>query len=211
MTGSHRTRPSEAGEAPLSMREEQRQLTHRRLIDAARAVFAPRGYGGTSIGDITAAANVNRATCYLHFANKAAALNEIYQDIAGDTAKHWSRMDQALTTGTPSAVREWLNGAIGWWEEHAAILPAAHEATAIEPEIAGRWKSNLDELANELHTYLDTFPADHRKDVRLKIQLLVVQLDQACFRSTVQGVFVIERDHLLDVLTDIWCATLRIA
>jgi len=181
------------------------------LIDAAGAVFAQRGYGGTAIGDITAAANVNRATFYLHFANKAAALNEVYHAITGETAKYWSRMDQALTTGTPSAVREWLNCAIGWWEEHAAILPAAHEAAAIEPEIAGRWKSNLDELANELHTYLDTFPADQREDIRLKIQLLVVQLDQACFRSTVQRVFVIDRDHLLDILTDIWCATLRIA
>jgi AcrR family transcriptional regulator len=194
----------------LSTREEQRRMTRARITRAARAVFERHGYGAASIGDIAATANVNRATFYLHFADKAAAFNQVYADIMGETAKHWAQLDHALILGTPASMRDWLSTAMGWWEEHRAILPAMHEAMAIDLEVAARWKTALDGLATELHPYLDNVPAEQREDVRLRVQLLVAQLDQACFRYIVQGVFVIDRGHLLDLLTDIWCATLRL-
>jgi AcrR family transcriptional regulator len=195
---------------PLSTREEQRRLTRTRITHAARVVFEQHGYGAASVGDIASTANVNRATFYLHFTDKAAVLNQVYADIVGETAKYWSRLDHTLTLGTPASVRDWLSVAMGWWEEYRAILPAMHEAMAADLDVAARWKTVLDGLAAELRSYLDNFPTEQHEDVQLRVQLLVVQLDQVCFRYIVQGVFTIERDHLLDLLTDMWCATLRL-
>ncbi|MEV6755330.1 TetR/AcrR family transcriptional regulator [Streptomyces sp. NPDC051214] len=49
-----------------------------RLLDAAEAVFARRGYGATTIADITAEAEVSRAGFYVYFASK----EEIFRVLA---------------------------------------------------------------------------------------------------------------------------------
>jgi AcrR family transcriptional regulator len=195
----------------LPTRQEQRRMTHARITRAARTVFERDGYSAASIGDIAAVANVNRVTFYQHFPDKAAVLNQVYADIAAEAAKYWSRLDHILTGGTPAAMRELLSTAMEWWEEHRALLPAIHEAMATDLEVAATWKTVLDGLATELHPYLDDVLPEQHHDMRLRIQLLVVQLDQTYFRYIVQGVFDIGREHLLDLLTDIWCATLGLS
>ncbi|WP_158641428.1 TetR/AcrR family transcriptional regulator [Amycolatopsis eburnea] len=206
--------PSSADEPAavlLSVREEQRLMTRRRIVQAARRVFEDRGYGQASIGDITKAAKVNRATFYLHFANKAAVFNEVYAEVRQhQTGRYWAMLDEGLTAGTEAALRGVLDRALAWWEEQAALLPAIHEAMASDLEVAARWKDQLDELAGELRGYLGQFPEEERDARRLRVQLMVMQLDQLCFRTIVQKVFVIERDVLLDLVCDLWLDSLQL-
>ncbi|MDE1145151.1 MAG: helix-turn-helix domain containing protein [Azospirillaceae bacterium] len=58
----------------LTLRQEQRDLTRRRITRAARACFYEGGVEGTSMEQVAAAAGVSRATLYLHFVNKDALL-----------------------------------------------------------------------------------------------------------------------------------------
>ncbi|MGW6791584.1 TetR/AcrR family transcriptional regulator [Streptomyces chartreusis] len=193
-----------------SVREEQRLMTWRRIVKAARRVFEEHGYGQASIGDITKVARVNRATFYLHFANKAAVFNEVYAEVREQQSSHyWAMLDEGLTAGTKDALRSVLDRALAWWEEQAALLPAIHEAMASDLEVASRWKDQLDQLAGELHGYLGQFPEEERDARRLRVQLMVMQLDQLCFRAIVQKVFVIDRDVLLDVVCDLWVDSLQ--
>ncbi|MFI6595961.1 TetR family transcriptional regulator [Nonomuraea sp. NPDC050536] len=48
--------------------------TRERLLQAAAAVFAERGYEGTRVADIAAAAGVSNGALYAHFASKAELL-----------------------------------------------------------------------------------------------------------------------------------------
>lgn len=50
--------------------------TRERLLNAAAEVFAQRGYDGTRVADIAAAAGVSNAALYAHFAAKAELLVE---------------------------------------------------------------------------------------------------------------------------------------
>ncbi|WP_275292263.1 MULTISPECIES: TetR/AcrR family transcriptional regulator [unclassified Amycolatopsis] len=189
----------------LSVREEQRRMTRQRIITAARQVFEERGYGQASIGDIAKAAKVNRATFYLHFTNKAEVFTEVYRAVREDqSAQYWSLLGRALAEGRAASVRAWLDGALSWWESQAALLPAIHEAMASDLEVAARWKDQIDQLAGGLEEYLVQFPQARREERRLRVELLMVQLDQVCFRAIVQKVFVIERTQLLDVVTGLW-------
>jgi AcrR family transcriptional regulator len=61
----------EAGRAPLS---ERGRRTRERLVVAARAVFEERGFDGTRMGDIAAAAGVSHGTVYTWFPTKEDAL-----------------------------------------------------------------------------------------------------------------------------------------
>jgi AcrR family transcriptional regulator len=53
-----------------SLRERKRGRTRQALIDAAAALFEQRGYDGTTIADIAAAADVSTRTFFSYFASK---------------------------------------------------------------------------------------------------------------------------------------------
>lgn len=50
--------------------DRQDSVMHARLLTAARTVFEARGYARTTVADITAEAEVGRATFYVYFASK---------------------------------------------------------------------------------------------------------------------------------------------
>ena len=66
-------RPSKRAQADAGTRE--------RLLAAAAAEFAARGFAGANIDRIAAAARLNKAMIYYHFANKAALYREILRDM----------------------------------------------------------------------------------------------------------------------------------
>jgi AcrR family transcriptional regulator len=69
-------RPRRAAAAPdLSTRQ--------RLLAAAAGEFAARGFAGASIDRIAAAAGLNKAMIYYHFANKKDLYGEILRDMFG--------------------------------------------------------------------------------------------------------------------------------
>jgi TetR/AcrR family transcriptional regulator, repressor of fatR-cypB operon len=52
----------------------------RRILDAALRVFAERGYHGTAVPEVAAAAKVGTGTLYRYFATKETLVNEVYRD-----------------------------------------------------------------------------------------------------------------------------------
>ncbi|MGA5546185.1 TetR/AcrR family transcriptional regulator [Mycobacterium sp. NPDC051198] len=194
-----------------SIRAEQKRLTRERLVGAARTVFASKGYGAASIGDITAAGEVHRATFYIHFPDKAECFLAVLDGVIAESTDYWRGLDKALLEATPAAIRDWLAGAVHWWEEHADLLPAWEEALAVDRQIAGRLNSQLDGLATEMHGYLEQFDAGQaREDARMRIVHLILMLDSFWFRAVVQRVDDRDPERVLDLLADMWCGALRI-
>jgi AcrR family transcriptional regulator len=191
-----------------NLREEQKLLTRRLLIGAARTVFADRGYGAATVDDIVKAAGASRATFYLHFANKAEVMAALYQSLMPATAEYWRKLDQSLSSR--QELRVWLNEALSWWEEHRRILPALHEASVIDPVLAAQQYEGLRRLTDELIGYFAKVRGAKRREARLRIELLILQLDQFCMQWIVQKAVDADREMVLDVLSDLWCAALRL-
>ena len=63
---------------PLSRRERNKYETRKRLLSAARALFAERGVTGTTIDDLAEAANVSRATFFNYFPTKDAVVSALH-------------------------------------------------------------------------------------------------------------------------------------
>ncbi|GAA5156513.1 hypothetical protein GCM10023321_32330 [Pseudonocardia eucalypti] len=211
MTSPLAQSPSTLTRPRRTLRDQQREVTRQRLLDAARLVFEREGYGRATVGDITKQASINRATFYLHFPSKAALFEALFAGVMAEAARYWRLLDTALTADSRAAIREWLASTFAWWDEHAAILGPWQEAAASDPRIAAGWKGMYDQFADELEQYLGALAAPERETARTRIQFLVVQLDQICFRWRVQRVLDAETDQLLDLLTDMWCSVLRIA
>ena len=74
------------------------------ILAAARAVFARRGYHGSSIGDLLAEAGIARGTFYLHFKSKRAVFEELLDDLL-------ERLDAAIVrvdVGAPRSAHDQL-------------------------------------------------------------------------------------------------------
>jgi AcrR family transcriptional regulator len=82
----------------------------RRILDAALAMFAQRGYHGTSVPDVAAAAAVSTGTLYHYFEHKEQLVNEVYRD-----AK--LRLRAALLDELPEPRIQVPGGAEAWFLE----------------------------------------------------------------------------------------------
>lgn len=198
----------ERGKRSSNLREEQKHFTRRLLLEAARTVFAARGYGAATVDDIVKAAGASRATFYLHFANKAEVMAALFQALMPATAEYWRKLDQSLSSRRE--LRVWLNEALSWWEEHRRILPALHEASVIDSALATQQYQGLQRLTDELTGYFAKARGAKRREARLRIELLILQLDQFCMKWIVQETVDVDREMALDVLSELWGAALQI-
>jgi AcrR family transcriptional regulator len=78
------------GDAPRSsLRDEQKALTRKRLIDAAESVFARSGYHGASVGEIAREAGATTGALYANFAGKEDLFLALFEErIAADVGDY---------------------------------------------------------------------------------------------------------------------------
>jgi TetR/AcrR family transcriptional regulator, repressor of fatR-cypB operon len=92
------------------------------ILDAALGLFAERGFHGTAIPDIAAAAGVAAGTIYRHFVGKEALVNALYR-------RSKQQLVDEVLVGLPAPVdtREQFRGL--WWRlvEYARRRPVAFD------------------------------------------------------------------------------------
>ena len=72
------------GLRPSSSRANQATATRQALLNAARRLFAERGYHATGTPEIAAAAGVTRGAMYHHFQDKEQLFEEVFKAVAKD-------------------------------------------------------------------------------------------------------------------------------
>lgn len=70
-----------AGKSPLEIAREAPGSTKGRILSAAEAVFAARGFEGASTREIAASAGVNISSLHYHWASKEALYVAVVQDV----------------------------------------------------------------------------------------------------------------------------------
>lgn len=105
---------SHAGETyarTASWRQQQAAATKERIAEAARLLFATRGYGATSIDSIAAEAGVAVRTVYTTFGNKREILSHIcgaWLDRAGARESAQAVLQQPVSTVRLQQAAHWL-------------------------------------------------------------------------------------------------------
>jgi AcrR family transcriptional regulator len=122
-------------------RQERKSQTRERLIDAAAAVFAERGFETATIDEVAAAAGYTKGAVYSNFASKTDLfIALIERRIETQTAEHARRFEgqdlAGVTRGLedepdedPESERQWLLLAMEFWlhamrDERARALMA---------------------------------------------------------------------------------------
>ena len=132
----------ETTSAPPTYRQRQAAQTRARIAQAARQVFADRGYGAANITDVAQAAGVAVPTVYKLYGNKRALLAAI--------ADAWGQEFGARAGDVPrdpaAAISWWSGAARRLWEAgldigliYAGAVTAEPDARAdLEPRLAMR-------------------------------------------------------------------------
>ncbi|MGA7703394.1 MAG: TetR/AcrR family transcriptional regulator [Solirubrobacteraceae bacterium] len=95
-----------------SLRDEQKALTRRRLLDSAEAVFARSGFHGASVEDIAREAGVTSGALYSNFAGKEDLFLALFEErIATDVGDY----SQIVAAG--ATLEQQARGAADHWME----------------------------------------------------------------------------------------------
>ena len=195
-----------------SLRDEQRQLTRDRLVGASYELFAKSGYAATTISDIAHAADVNRATFYLHFSSKSEILLAAIEHLLETGGPpRWQALDSALVARTQTAIHAWLVDASQWWIDNSAFVLAWSEAISSDQKLRSNHPELHDRIGSSLTRYQEQIPGGiERRRAVLTVELLIMQLNNVFTRYWQADTPPDKRNETLEVLTHIWCASLQI-
>jgi AcrR family transcriptional regulator len=115
-------RPSEVKKSPLSLVERKQRAARSRIINAADALFAERGFDSVSVTDIAERAEVGRTTFFRHFGDKTEVV------FAKEQAMFDAVTDAASAEWNPTQPVDSLAGALSALEP--LVIQLCTQATA---------------------------------------------------------------------------------
>ena len=119
--------------------------TRQRIIDAAAGCFMQRGYAGTSMSDLIAAAGLTKGGFYFHFASKRDVAVEVVRtrqeamraEVFATAGEHDRAADQivAMVRALPAAVQSKMGGGVAGLERFCKdlVLAGADDPAVLQP------------------------------------------------------------------------------
>jgi AcrR family transcriptional regulator len=135
--------PAEPVTTGLSITERTAGLSKRAvttvtaLADAGAAQFRARGYRGTSVDDIVAAADVARGTFYKYFSDKQDLLAAIAAEIYGAGMAFADRIAAVDPLADEAKLQHWLATYVEFYDRYSGCIDAWAEGTTDDPTIVG--------------------------------------------------------------------------
>lgn len=192
------------------LREQQRAFTRKRLIEAARQVFAERGYPDATVDEIASEAGASRATFYLHFKSKTELAAALVEDVTPIAVQRYRLLDEVLASGDPSLrdkLREWLHDWLGIWRQAAQASHALLQAAMLEPEVETQRLRQSEALVDALEGYFAGLPEAERGPARDRLLVLEIMTQRILALASMSRL-PIGDNEVLDILTDMWLRVL---
>jgi AcrR family transcriptional regulator len=175
-------RTTEASTAPIPLLERKQRAARNRIVDAAEALFAERGYDAVSVTDIAERAEVGRTTFFRLFGDKAEVV------FARERAMFDAIADATVAVAPDAARVDSVSGALSFLEplvlqlcEQATADPAAYRRHTLlldaHEELRARDALKNQHIATELTRLLRKHNAPH------DVATVAAQLALACHSS----------------------------
>ncbi|WP_175976940.1 TetR/AcrR family transcriptional regulator [Burkholderia sp. BCC1047] len=168
--------------APVRLtRAERRDATRERLIDAARAIFAEKGYAAAGVEDIAAAAGYTRGAFYSNFRGKADVLFELLRRDRDAAAAALQRI-----VGSHDPDDDAQRAMLAYWRrgttEPAARLMwvDAQLQAARDPQFRARFGALLRDRQALAAACIDAYAARAGVSLRLPTPVLALGLTALC-------------------------------
>jgi AcrR family transcriptional regulator len=191
-------------------------MTRKLLLDAGLELFVSKGYTATKVDDIASAAGTTRVTFYAYFPSKVDLMKALISERLNaaldrvPSAEHGSTERELVAVvedGSPERIRAWLATTAERWDTIRPYTTTAFEAAAVDPEIRALFDEWLNEAIGDVKDGLDRagrFPAGTR---HFRGVIAITELDHVA-RHWTEGHWGVDREQMLDVLTESWHGTI---
>ncbi len=188
-----------------SLREHHKDVTRRRICDAARECFIELGLDRTSVEEITVRAGVSRATFYVYFTNKHDVLIEFLRETERERRMLFAHLLR-LPKVSRAAVRAWIASHIAAHRAHRRNLHLFHIGLATNPAVQEAIVESRTKIIELLGRRYESFALKGRPSRalarrRVEATLMIIQLEQFC-ASVANEDNSMDEEAGLDVLTD---------
>lgn len=132
------------------------QRTRLRILEAARAIFAERGFAKATAEEISTRAGVGYGTFYLYFADKRQALHTILAEV-DDKLYQVGQVEPGKTKiglGALAPIKATISGFFDSFKENADVLKICHELSATDPDFKGQHDKVRARLVNRIKGHL---------------------------------------------------------
>jgi AcrR family transcriptional regulator len=195
---------SKAGSGRLSIREEQKQRTRERLLDAAYEVFKEVGFRSATVDEIMKRAAANRATFYLHFNDKLDIAAGLGRRSTARVAERFRLLDR-LVSPTRDDVRAWLVDDLAEKLKDKVLLHVVQEASASDPRFGQEYLDWFGRVAERVMVNtVARWPEARRPLARAKIVCLFIMMDRIEFHHLCQDLDFRGWDPLDAVADIVW-------
>lgn len=142
-----------------NLREAQKQMTRRLLLESGLELFKAKGYAATTVDDIATAAGTTRVTFYAYFPSRSELmkalideqLNEALQRVRspehGSTARD---LVDTVAEGTPEAIMAWLRRTSDNWPAIRPIIRIGRDASVVDPDLPDLVERWLEEAISDI-------------------------------------------------------------
>ncbi|MER5439910.1 TetR/AcrR family transcriptional regulator [Streptomyces sp. NPDC002790] len=195
-----------------NLRQAQKQMTRRLLLESGLELFTTKGYAATKVDDIATAAGTTRVTFYAYFPSRTdlmkalidERLNEALQRVR--SPEHGSTAQDLVATvaeGTVEAIGLWLRRTADSWPEIRPIIRVGRDAAAIDPELRDLVERWLEEAISDIEDGLTQAGrlAPHQR--RFRGVLAMAELDYVA-QHWGSADWKLTREQLLDELSASW-------
>ncbi|WP_016910163.1 TetR/AcrR family transcriptional regulator [Streptomyces xiaopingdaonensis] len=195
-----------------NLREAQKQLTRRLLLESGLELFKAKGYAATTVDDIATAAGTTRVTFYAYFPSRSALmkalmdeqLNEALQRVR--SPEHGSTARDLVATvaeGTPEAIMAWLRQTADSWPAIRPIIRIGRHAAAVDPELADLVEQWLEEAIGDIEDGLTMAGRFEPHQRHFRGVLAMAQLDYVA-QHWDGADWKLTREQMLDELGSSW-------
>jgi AcrR family transcriptional regulator len=153
-----------------------------RLIDAAAAVFAERGYRATRVSDITQEAGTALGNFYRHFVDKNDVLLAVLASPLDELLEGTAPGERARRRPTEAELIAWNTSYFEVYARHRRLYRILREAAAAGEDagFAEAWKGQRHRFISRVHGWLVADP-DADPGSRLAIEAMVAMLEQLSY------------------------------
>lgn len=124
----------------MNNRQARAEETRRILLEAAREVFAERGYGSTTVAAVTAAAATAHGTFYLYFKNKEDVFVHVISDVLDELYQEsFTPIELLPEQHDPRLLRERIAGFLAVMVRHRRLWRALLEGSLASPVVEEHW------------------------------------------------------------------------
>ncbi|HVL94822.1 MAG TPA: helix-turn-helix domain-containing protein [Solirubrobacteraceae bacterium] len=165
-------------EARAPRRRRTPEAAQKEIIDAAQALLRERPFRELTVDEVMRRTGLSRPSFYVYFRDRHDLVLRVVQDLGAEMLEVANRWYEATGEG-PALLRDALEGAVGVYCDHAAVLRALADAAADDPDVEraydGMQQGFIDATAQHIQGEIDAgriLPLDARETAKALIWMI---------------------------------------